>query len=75
MDAFARAALLHALVRFTSGTRLSALTVGGDDLSVEAFLAHDAIQAIGVRDVLVVHCERNGTLCAPPTQTKKKQQR
>ncbi len=54
MDAFARAELLRSLVCFTSTTRLYALTVGGDDLLVEAFLADDAIQAIGVRDVIAL---------------------
>jgi type VI secretion system secreted protein VgrG len=54
MDAFARAELLQALVRFTSTTRLYALTVGGNDLLVEAFLADEAIQEIGVRDVIAL---------------------
>ncbi|WP_332876739.1 type VI secretion system Vgr family protein [Massilia sp. S19_KUP03_FR1] len=54
MDAFARNDLVKSLARFSSTTRLYALTVGDDDVLVEAFLADEAIQAIGVRDVIAL---------------------
>lgn len=50
-----------ALGQFSSGTRLYALTIGNDDagpgpteLLVEAFAADDAVNAIGVRDIIAL---------------------